>query len=84
MFYTGIFVLDMLLLGLKNMSYLCIELSLSETDLLLQLKISHGLVDIDVGLKCQIVMYVYMTCNLVALAMIFSEFLLCNIRALCS
>jgi hypothetical protein len=30
------------------MSYLCIELSLSRTDLLLQLKISHGLTDIDV------------------------------------
>jgi hypothetical protein len=30
------------------MSYLCIELSLSRIDLLLQLNISHGLMDIDV------------------------------------
>jgi hypothetical protein len=30
------------------MSYLCIELSLFGTDLLLQLKISHRLADIDV------------------------------------
>jgi hypothetical protein len=30
------------------MSYLCIELDLSETDLMLQLKISHGLIDIVV------------------------------------
>jgi hypothetical protein len=28
------------------MSYLCIELNLFETDLMLQLKISHGLTDI--------------------------------------
>jgi hypothetical protein len=30
------------------MSYLCIELSLSRIDMLLQLKISHGLTDINV------------------------------------
>jgi hypothetical protein len=32
----------------KKMSYLCIELNLSGTDIVLQLKISHGLVDIIV------------------------------------
>jgi hypothetical protein len=59
----------------ENMSYLCIELNLSRTDLLLQLKISHGLVDIDVIDKILNVrllyMYLSMTCNLVAFAIIF-------------
>jgi hypothetical protein len=32
----------------RKMSYLCIELNLSGTDLMLQLKISHGLMDIVV------------------------------------
>ena len=44
------------------MSYLCIELSLSGTDLLLQLKIIHELADIDVidkslMLDCYVCMY---------------------------
>jgi hypothetical protein len=41
-------VLNFLLSGPKNMNYLCIELSLFRIDLLLKLKISHGLADIDV------------------------------------
>jgi hypothetical protein len=57
------------------MSYLCIELNLSRTDLLLQLKISNGLVDIDVIDKILnirlLYMYLSMTCNLVAFAIIF-------------
>jgi hypothetical protein len=32
----------------RKMSYLCIELNLSGTNMVLQLKISHGLVDIIV------------------------------------
>jgi hypothetical protein len=32
----------------RKMSYLCIELNLSETNMILQLKISHKLVDIVV------------------------------------
>jgi hypothetical protein len=57
------------------MSYLCIELNLSRTDLLLQLKISNGLVDIDVIDKILnirlLYMYLSMTCNLVTFAIIF-------------
>jgi hypothetical protein len=42
------FSMDFLLPGSRKMSYLCIELNLSRTDLMLQLKINHGLADIVV------------------------------------
>jgi hypothetical protein len=42
------FGMGFLLLKPRKMSYLCIELNLSETDLMLQLKISYGLADIVV------------------------------------
>jgi hypothetical protein len=37
-----------LFLRLRKMSYLCIELNLSRTDIILQLKISYGLANIIV------------------------------------
>jgi hypothetical protein len=42
------FGIDFLLTGSRKMSYICIELNLSRTDLMLQLKISRGLADIVV------------------------------------
>jgi hypothetical protein len=42
------FGMGFLLSRARNMSYLCIELNLSRTDLMLQLKISHGFTDIFV------------------------------------
>jgi hypothetical protein len=42
------FSISFLLLKPRKMSYLCIELNISRTDMMLQLKISHGLVDIIV------------------------------------
>jgi hypothetical protein len=42
------FDMDFLLPKSVNMSYLCIKLNISGTDLMLQLKISHGLADIVV------------------------------------
>jgi hypothetical protein len=42
------FDMDFLLSGLRKMSYLCIEFNLSRTNLMLQLKINHRLVDIVV------------------------------------
>jgi hypothetical protein len=43
-----IFNMDFLLIRPRNMSYLCIKLNMSRTNLMLQLKISHGLVNIVV------------------------------------
>jgi hypothetical protein len=42
------FDMDFLLSGLRKMSYLGIEFNLSRTNLMLQLKINHKLVDIVV------------------------------------
>jgi hypothetical protein len=42
------FGIDFLLSRPRKINYLCIELNLFETDLMLQLKIRHGLADIVV------------------------------------
>jgi hypothetical protein len=42
------FGMSFLLLGPRKISYLCIELNLLETDLMLQLKINYELADIVV------------------------------------
>jgi hypothetical protein len=42
------FGMGFLLTGSRKMSYLCIELNLSEIDLIFQLKINHELADIVV------------------------------------